>query len=341
MNYSRKSTDCILRVGPLSNIPSLLRSFGCDPEAVLKSAGFSLRQFEDTESTISYVAASRLLARCVEVTNCDHFGLLLGEMALPSHLGISGFMLITAADVTAALESLSMYMDLHDQGGAPTFVTSDNCVMLGYAIHEQGTLVPEQVYDMSIAVSCRIMRSLCGTKWTPKEILLSRSAPRDVAPYKRFFRAPVCFNSGENALVFAVRWLNHKLPFSDPFLNHYLESKAKEMHVTRHQDLVGHLRYLLKHNIAAHDFTVAAIARRLGMHERTLNRRLNGKGTTFRRELDHVRQATSEQLLSATSMEIWRIAGVLGYGSTSSFNHAFRRWHSTNPENWRLQNSDK
>ena len=50
--------------------------------------------FDDTDLTISYIAAGSLLALCVEVTGCGHFGLLLGKREEPSVMGMAGFVLM-------------------------------------------------------------------------------------------------------------------------------------------------------------------------------------------------------------------------------------------------------
>ena len=109
-----------VRVGPLTNIPYILEFLGYEAEPILAASGFNLAQFEDPDNRISFRAGSKLLARCVEVTKCHHFGLLLGKQANPSHLGIAGFLLSSAPNVGSALGSLIKYLDLHDKGGMGT-----------------------------------------------------------------------------------------------------------------------------------------------------------------------------------------------------------------------------
>jgi AraC-like DNA-binding protein len=333
--------DYPLRVGPLTNIPALLESFGCNADVILESCGFSVEQFSHTDFQIGFLAATRLLACCVEATGCPWFGLKLAEHATPSHLGITGFLMVTSATVADALEAVASHLDLHDQGGSVTLTTSNDYAVLGYTINQPGVHVPDQVYDFSIANICNTLRALCGPGWAPEEVMLSRTTPDDVKPYRRFFRAPIRFNADESGIVFPVRWLSHKPPFSDPLLHEYLKHEAENMHARLQQDLIGRLRSNLGQSIAIRDFSVASVASRLGLHERTLGRRLRAEGTTFRQQLDRVRQGMGEQLLGVTSMEVRRVAEMLGYSSTSAFNHAFRRWNGQSPEKWRLENSNK
>ena len=63
----------VVRVGPLAGIPEVLCEFDLEPGQIFESAGLDLTQFAHADSEISYIAASRLLARCAEITGCRHF----------------------------------------------------------------------------------------------------------------------------------------------------------------------------------------------------------------------------------------------------------------------------
>ena len=91
MNDPPSSDPAMVRMGPLMGLASVVRSFGCDPELLFRAEGFSLAEFSDPDHRVPFVPMSRLLARCVAATSCHHLGLLLGQRAGPSHLGIAGF----------------------------------------------------------------------------------------------------------------------------------------------------------------------------------------------------------------------------------------------------------
>lgn len=327
----------VVRVGPLTGVPAVLRELGHDPKPIFDSAGLELAQFADSDTEISYLAASRLLARCSTATGCQHFGLLVGQRADPSCLGIAGFMLRSASDVGAALRDLVQYLDIHDEGGVPTLLIKGGVTLLGYAILQSGVKASDHIYDLAIAIGCNIMRGLCGENWKPDEVLLSRRPPLDLAPYRRFFRAPLHFNADQSAVVFPSRWLDHQIPSADPLLHRHLEKEATELHSLKNADLIGHLRRLLRKLLVNQRCTVGDVARELCMHERTLNRKLREKGTSFRRELDDLRYLIARQLLAESAMPIARIATSLNYTDVSAFNRAFKRWSGITPAQWRGQ----
>ena len=328
--------DAIVRVGPLTSIPAVLRELDCDPEPVFDSTGFDIAGFSDPDTEIPYLAASRLLARCVSVTGCEHFGLLVGMRASPSSLGVAGFMLSSAPDVSTALQGLLQHLDLHDQGGVLLLHLEAGTALLGYAIHEPGAQATDQIYDLAVAVACNIMRGLCGQKWNATEVLLSRRPPRDMAPYRRFFRAPLHFNAAHSGVTFPNRWLNHNIVSADPLLHRHLEHEALTLHALRDASIVEDLRRGLHRQLLNNQAcAVAAVARELRMHQRTLNRRLRDHGTSFRRELDKVRYAVAQQLLAESTIPIARIATILNYADVTAFSRAFRRWAGITPGQWR------
>jgi len=329
--------DGVVRVGPLMSIPAVLHELGVDPEPLFESAGFDVDRFGNPEQRIPYLAASRLIERCAEATRCEHFGLLVGQRAGPSTLGVAGFMLRVAPDVRTALQDLVRHLDLHDEGGVPFVETVGEVSLLGYAIHQPGTKASAQIYDLALAIACNILRSLCGRDWRASEVLLSRRVPRDVAPYQRFFQAPLRFDAEQSAVAFPSRWLDHRLVSADPLLHRHLEDEASALHARSEGDVLRSLRQLLRKTLATQKTSLALVARQLGVHERTLNRRLRAEGTTFQREFEAVRYATAQQLLGETEMSLAQVAAALEYADASAFSRAFKRWAGVTPAQWRMQ----
>lgn len=329
--------DGVVRVGPLMNMPAVIRELGCDPGPLFRSAGFDVAQFDDPDLRIPYLAASVLLARCTEATQCEHFGLRVGQRAGPSTLGVAGFMLSSAPDVRTALQGLVRHLDLHDDGGVPFFEATGDVCLLGYAIHQHGAAATGQIYDISVAIACNILRALCGRHWRASEVLLAHRPPRDPLPYLRFFDAPLRFDAEQSAIVFPARWLEHRPASADPLLHRHLEAEASALHAQRDAGVVRDLRRLLRKLLSTRKTSITVVARQLGMHERTLNRRLRAEGTTFQREYEEVRYTAALQMLADSGMTLARIAAALDYADASAFNRAFKRWAGVTPAQWRAQ----
>ncbi len=71
------------------------------------------------------------------------------------------------------------------------------------------------------------------------------------------------------------------------------------------------------------------------MSGRTLQRRITGEGTSFRRLLNEARQELAQFYLKEPSLGTSEIAYVLSYEDPSSFFRAFHDWEGMPPREWR------
>ena len=339
MPKSGAADSVTFRVGPLVNLASVVRSLGFDPVPIFRRSGFSLEEFRDPDHWMPYLRASQLLSDCVQATGCDYLGLLIGQHAEPSHLGIPGFLVRAAPRVEQALRALVENIDLHDHAGTVTFSVGPEYSSLSFAIHMPGVSATEQIYDLSASIMVKIMQTLCGPDWVASTVKLVRREPDNWGPYRRFFRTTLFFNSTECTITFNNQCLKQKSPSADELLYKYLGQEAQHLHVLQHNELIEELPGALQRGLLSEKIAARDIADMFGIRERTLHRRLRAADTSFRKELDRARQSVSEQLLGTTSLPVCDIANSLGYADASGFIRAFQRWTDTSPTSWRKQNS--
>ncbi|MDN6872220.1 AraC family transcriptional regulator, partial [Pseudomonas citronellolis] len=79
------------------------------------------------------------------------------------------------------------------------------------------------------------------------------------------------------------------------------------------------------------------VAQRLGLSERTLQRRLAAEGQRFQPLSDGIRLRLAERLLLESRMDLNGVAQCLGYAEAASFCRAFQRWTGTTPGRWKRQ----
>jgi AraC-like DNA-binding protein len=326
----------VIRIGVAKQIVPLLRSFGADPDDLIRQAGLDPQLFDDENNVIPYAALGRLLTRCVAHTRCPHFGLLVGQKGTLSTIGPIGGLMQHSPTLGEALSALVRHLHLHDQGAAPTLTISGDVVMLGYAIYQPDIESTDQISDGAIAVALNIMRALCGADWVPDEVLLPRRAPDDLQPYRYFFRAPVRFDQETATLVFPERWLGHCIAGADPIFRQVFEACIRDLEATARHGWKENLRRLLRTEIMARRCSAETVASHLAVHRRTLSRHLHADGTGYQRLVDEARFEIARQLLAHTRVPLSQIAVALGYSEASAFTRAFRRWSGQAPRDWRM-----
>jgi len=224
---------------------------------------------------------------------------------------------------------------VHDGGAVVTVVEDKPLACLGYAILGDGVEGAEQILDAAMAIGFNMMRGLCGPDWRLSSLQFAHARPRSLAPFRKFFAVTPVFGAEQTMLVFAEKWLDRSLPSADPHLHMLMAERAAELQGRTRADLVGLLRRTLKPLVTSTDCSLAFVAGRMGMHARTLNRRLAGEGTTFREVREDVRREAACQLLENTDRPAHQIADILGYSDATAFSRAFRRWSGMAPAKWR------
>ena len=335
-----RPTDALVRkgmarVGPTMSIPSLLREHGVDPGPLLAEFDLTPGHFDEPENVISVTTRYRLLHRCAEATQCPHFGLMVGQRAGISAFGALGFLMQSAPDVRTALDIGAHHIGLQNPTSTAQLYEDDSFASVKLAFLDSGIQGRAEMLEAGIATTFNVIRALCGHHWQPAEVQISHARPRDVAPFRQFFQAPLVFDAAETGLVFDGRWLDRPLASADPQLHLMMKQRVIELESLARDDPAGQLWRILPSLVHARSATLEVAAKRLGFGARTLNRRLAAAGTSFMQLREEARYSIARQLLQDTGIPVGRIADHLGYANASAFTAAFRRWSGMAPAPWR------
>lgn len=326
-----------VHVAALRGIPFVLEKFGVPSEPVLAAVNLRAADLDDPERSASSADLDRLFGLCRRRTKCEHFGLLAGQHNTLQSFGVAGRLARNAPSVGAALQDLTAFFMLHDSGGSLRVAIHDGLVTFGYGIHVPGIKHADQIYDLAVAAIANVMRQLCGPGWRPDVVLLPRKRPADVRPYRQHFAAPLRFDSLMAAVVFPERHLSQPIADADTLLHKLLADNAATASARMDPILHDEVRRTIRLLLPTQQCARAEIARRLGLHERTLGRRLQASGTTFQRLLDDTRLDIARQLLRDTHVTVARVAAALDYGDPTVFTRAFTRWTGRTPGQFRAE----
>ena len=74
----------------------------------------------------------------------------------------------------------------------------------------------------------------------------------------------------------------------------------------------------------------------MGTSVRSLQRRLTYLGSRYQGVLDSIRREAAGQYLSDRALSISEVGYLLGYSEPAAFHRAFKRWHGSTPQEFRL-----
>lgn len=314
-------------------LPQVLRDLGQDAGRVITSAGIDPILLRNPENALSFVELGRLVDACMDATGCPHFGLLVGQRSATSCLGLVGRLMRSAPTLGDAILDLCRNQVRYVRGAVAYLMVRDETAYWGYTAYIPGIQAVEQIADGALAIAVNMMRELAGV--SPADVLMSRPDPRDVAAYRRCFGITPQFRAEQNALVFPAGLLTRPVHGADRGLRLILQKSVAEYWAVRRPSVADQVVRTLRASIVFADTTLEGVAKDLLMQPRTLNRRLQAEGTSFRDLRDRARFDVARTLLAGTRMPVTDLALVLGYADTSAFTHAFRRWAGTAPSQWR------
>ena len=328
-----------IRLGATKEIVSVLRDFGVGADRVIAEARLDPQLFDDSNNVIPFAALGRLFRLCVARTGCPAFGLLVGQKASISALGLLGGLMQHSPTVGDAVRSFVRHLHLQDRGATSLLTVEGGVAVLSYGIYEPGVESADQISDAAIATILNLMRALCGPEWTPTEVLLPRRPPADLIPYRRLFQAPVRFDEETAALVFPARWLVNRISGREMVFHELFAERIAELEAAPEVDFRDELRRILRSTLLNSSCSAGTVANLFSMHRRTLNRRLRAEGTGFRTIVEEMRFEIACQMLAGTTMPLIQIAAALSFSEASAFSRAFRRWSGQTPTAWRAEHS--
>ena len=148
-----------------------------------------------------------------------------------------------------------------------------------------------------------------------------------------FFAAPVAFGQPQSMIRFGARKLDAAMPQPNPAFAELLLRRLDDRlaRLDRQPTLSDEVGEIIEQRLRNGGTQIASVARALDLSERTLRRRLNEEGTSFRDLLERVRRNTCTLLLRDGGMSLAEISEALGYSEQSAFNRAFRGWYGVAP----------
>ncbi len=131
--------------------------------------------------------------------------------------------------------------------------------------------------------------------------------------------------------------LSLPMPQRDPTLRSVLERHARDLEASLRPraTLEAEVRRTVIALLPQGEVRIGAVARRLGLSPRTLQRRLGESDLVYQELSDDVLRGLAERYLRDDRLSIGEVAYLLGYSEPSAFHRAFRRWSGVTPGAYR------
>ncbi|KRA32376.1 MULTISPECIES: AraC family transcriptional regulator [unclassified Nocardioides] len=327
----------LIRATNMWGYVDLVRELGGDPEALLARFGipFGIEHQDDTFVPVDPFV--RLLATSAEELDCPDFGMRMSQWQGLAILGPIAVIARNSATVAEAFGSIARYFYVHSPALHLAMVPrrAGERVRFDYRMSELGLPVLRQGYELSMANGARIVRLLGGPDASYSSVSFLHQQLGSDASYAATLECPVAFGQSwcgfEVEEEIADRPLGNADDETRRIATKYLESQV----LPRGGSFVDRVEELVQRLLPTGHCTAEIVAAELLMHRRTLQRQLEGDGTSFAAVLDRQRRNLAERYLAEPMLQLGQVARMLGYSEQASLNRSAQRWFGTTPTRYR------
>jgi AraC-like DNA-binding protein len=327
-----------IRSAALVSYAVVAQQVGINPLAMLRRFEIDPGALRDGEMRIPVSRVAALLEATADAAGCSDFGLRMAVQRRVSDFGVLSLLMSYQPTMWHVLDVMVRYRNLLNATLALHVEEAGDVAIVREDIVVNFDAPKTQAYQLAVGTLSSLFHSILGPRWRPVSAHFTYACPRDMSLHRKLFGERIEFESEFNGLTCLLADLHRPNALADPKLAQYAANFVDSMHQGENSSLAHEVRRSVYRLLPLGQASIARIASSLGLHERTLQRKLTAEGAEFSDLLNGVRRELAEQYLSNRSYSLTRVAEMLGYGQLSSFTRWFAGEFGTPPGIWREQN---
>ena len=312
------------------DLPRLLHGTGLSTDILLPG----------DETQMTGLQQLRVLENAWRMGNVPEFGLRLGRQLQPSAHGPLGYLTLSSPDIITALTSLREFLPGRIPFAELTLTEGPEWLDCSLRI-----LLPTRPEERRMLLECFVLllqsmvEALLRRELSEARIQFDFPEPDYIDAYPEYLHSPYRFSQPHNrvrlpaslARVSNVSGDSEAYALAELLCRRMLEQSPAK--VSSMADRVR--RFLLSQ--PAGSLNEEDVARAMYVSRRTLTRRLQKEGTTFRAIREALMAELAARHLQESDSSVEAVAASLGYHDASNFRRAFRRWYGITPGDYRQQ----
>jgi AraC-like DNA-binding protein len=291
-------------------------------------AGIDPDLFDVEGARLPMTATSALWQLAVDATGDPCIGLRVARHVRPTTFHGLSVGVVSSGRFRDALTRVVRYNTVVcTPTGQPSLTEVDG--RLEYVVSwPPGSVLPRpESMEAILACIVRAGRFLLGHDLSPCSVELMRPARPAHSRFEPFFDCPIHYGSARYLLAWPLDAIDRSLPTgcdelasnADRMVSTYLERIAPGAVVT------DEVRQAVADLLADGGVSSSAVASRLAMSARTMQRRLRDEGTSFRDVVTDVRVTLAKRAIEAGTTSVPVLADRLGFSDAAAFRRAFKR----------------
>lgn len=303
------------------------RRLGLDTDRLCAQIGVEPEVFMDTDGRPPRDASGRLWRAALAASGDRFLGLSAAQVweARADHMVV--LLLTSAGSLGEGLEASLRYQELLSHGRVVTL--GEHPEYHALHIHKIEHELPITVHEIEFitVVVMKMLRFATDGRFTAHGVQFQHPYRGQIQDYTRAFGCSVVFGSERTTILADDQAWNLPLAHGNQALHAQLRGVASGLHAAlQSHHFIDTVRDRIKILLPRGQSSIEAVASALHMTARTLQRRLQEDGSSFRALMDAVRKSILLDCVERkqTTDESMRRAG---YTNPRSFRRALKRWN--------------
>jgi AraC-like DNA-binding protein len=330
----------MVRAAGLRGLPALVDSLGGDGAALLARFHVPAGALAGDDAVIPSLVAARLLEQAAAELACPDLGLRLAEQQNSRVLGPLAVAIENSPTLGAALDTATRFLFVHSPALSLARIPdpAGDAGVLGL-LYSGTEGLPPQVADLGLGLVHRIIMLLAAGPYGLRSVLLPHPPLAPVTRYTAFFGTDVRFDQPGAVLRVPAQLADEPVRGGNQVLRDLALDYIRSHFPAPERPVTARVQLLLTQSLGSAPVGIAAIARLLQTHPRTLQRRLAAEQTTFETILDGVRRSAAHRLITQTDVPFSQVTAMIGLAEQSALSRAVRRWFGVAPRQLRSSDS--
>lgn len=337
------SLDIESRVYGPQSVCAVLASMARDgiaPQQLLEGSGLEQAALRLPDTRVSYAQIARVLGNAVHLRRTPSVALQAGLLMRLTAFGMYSYALLSSASRDATIDFAVKYNRIIGPLTRMSFTREEGVDAYRHEpllVHEPGDALYQFFTEFALSAHLALCRDLYGESFDFSLVRLAYPEPGHGQAYRQLFQCPVHFGQPVNEVQIGGAWGNRVPRMPDPVTHALAQDICEQLlaDLSHSGGAAAAVRRVLLTQLPGRFARIELMAEELAMHPRTLRRRLQAQGTSYRQLLTEVRHLLALDYLRKTRMSMEEIASRLGYSDASNFRHAFGRWTGRTPNEYR------
>lgn len=303
---------------------ALAAEFGVDSDEVLSRVGLTQEAINQEGALLDCGMVTDTLEIAASLSRIPDLGMRLSRKLGFKHYGLIGMVAEHATTLEGAIRELARFV--HVLNGALKVDITRLPEGYGLTLHiEQfGQYAPAQYRETLLTTGVDLCRHMFHPNWNPRRVNFVHGAMAPMSVYHQVMGGSVHFNQPQNMLCVSEEDFAAPSRNANTHVHSVAQGQLEELRHSLSADLMAKSDAMLRSMIPLGYTAIGDLANGLGMTERTLQRRLNERGVSFKQVLTKVRKEIVRAESQKGSVSATDLVTLLGFSEPSAVSRFLR-----------------